>query len=97
MKRFGFSLLLLIAAHVAMAQDALPPRPGDFNQVGRTAIGLHGAANMWINQLDQRKISIGGDIFIRHHITRYFSLGVMGEYVTRASENGKRPLRRISS
>ncbi len=89
MKRLGFSLLLLIATHVAMSQEALPPRPGDFNQVGRTAIGLHGAANMWINDLDLRKISIGGDIFIRHHITRHFSLGVMGEYVTLSSENGK--------
>jgi outer membrane protein OmpA-like peptidoglycan-associated protein/outer membrane protein W len=89
MKRLGYSLLLLIAVHTAMAQDAVPPRPGDFNQAGRTAIGLHAAGNMWINDLDQRKLSLGGDLFIRHHVTRYFSLGLMAEYVTLTADNSK--------
>jgi outer membrane protein OmpA-like peptidoglycan-associated protein len=87
MKKIFFSLFLLLAVHVALAQDVIPQSPGWFNRVGRTSIGLHGAANMWINDFDKRQISLGGDLFVRHHITRLFSIGLMGEYAGLKSEN----------
>ena len=88
MKRILFSLCVLLATRMAVAQTLPPPVPGEFNQVGRTAIGIQGGVNMWINDLDTRKITLGGDLFVRHHITRLFSLGLQYEYVTLAADNG---------
>ncbi len=88
MKRLMFTVLLVLAAHAAFAQDALPPTPGKFNRIGRTAVGFHGAANMWMNNFDKRMITGGADMFVRHHITRAFSLGLLGEYTNLQVNNG---------
>jgi outer membrane protein OmpA-like peptidoglycan-associated protein/outer membrane protein W len=88
MKRLLFSMLLLLAAQAVLAQDVLPPKPGAFNRIGRTAVGFHGAANMWMNNFDKREITGGADLFVRHHITRALSVGLMGEYTILQTKNG---------
>ncbi len=87
MKKLVYSLLVLLAAHTAMAQEVLPQAPGKFNRVGRTAVGFHGGANLWMNNFDKREVTGGADLFLRHHITRVFSLGVMGEYSKLKAKN----------
>ncbi len=47
---------------------------------GRWSIGLHGGANMWFNDMNQRKIGIGGETYLRYGVSRGFSLGVQGGY-----------------
>lgn len=55
---------------------------GGFAQgtVGRWSIGLHGGGNLWVNDMNQRKVGIGGEMFIRYGMSSFFSLGVQGGY-----------------
>lgn len=47
---------------------------------GTWSLGLRGGANMWFNDFDTRKISGGGDLFVRYSFSSNFSLGIMGSY-----------------
>lgn len=48
--------------------------------MGRWSIGVHGGANLWVNDMNERKVGEGGDLYIRYGITPYFSLGLQGGY-----------------
>ena len=87
MNKLVFSLLVLLAANIAMAQDVLPQAPGKFNRVGKTAVGFHGGANMWMNNFGKREITGGADLFLRHHFTLVFSLGGMPAYAMVKAKN----------
>jgi outer membrane protein OmpA-like peptidoglycan-associated protein len=45
---------------------------------GRWSLGVHGGANMWINDYNKRIVGAGGDILLRYNASRYFSLGLLG-------------------
>ncbi|MBK7258203.1 MAG: hypothetical protein IPI01_10460 [Ignavibacteriae bacterium] len=45
---------------------------------GRWSFGLSGGANLWVNDLNQRKIGPGGTLFIRYELAPAFSLGLSG-------------------
>lgn len=63
----GLSLLLLAQTHAQ-------------NTSGRWSIGLHGGANLWVNDMNQRRVGIGGETFIRYGISPALSIGVQGGY-----------------
>ncbi len=44
---------------------------------GRWALGIHGGGNLWTNDLNKLKPSLGGDIVGRYGVSRYFSLGLI--------------------
>lgn len=50
------------------------------NTSGRWAIGLHGGANLWVNDMNQRKVGLGGEAFVRYGVSPYLSLGIQGGY-----------------
>ena len=50
------------------------------NIEGKWSIGLRGGANMWINDLNERKIGHDGEFQLRYGVSRWFSLGVAGGY-----------------
>lgn len=47
---------------------------------GRWSLGLHGGANLWVNDMNKRKVGIGGDVFLRYGVAPILSLGVQGGY-----------------
>ncbi len=60
---------------------ALPfPRSLAQSTVGRWSIGVQGGANLWVNDMNQRKVGIGGEGFIRYGVSPFLSLGVLGGY-----------------
>jgi outer membrane protein OmpA-like peptidoglycan-associated protein len=47
---------------------------------GRWSIGLHAGGNLWVNDMNTRKVGVGGEIFARYGISPFFSFGVQGGY-----------------
>jgi outer membrane protein OmpA-like peptidoglycan-associated protein len=47
---------------------------------GRWSLGVHGGANLWVNDMNQRKVGIGGELFVRYGLSPFFSLGAQGGY-----------------
>jgi outer membrane protein OmpA-like peptidoglycan-associated protein len=47
---------------------------------GRWSMGFHGGANMWINDLNQRKIGLNGEVMLRYGINKYFAAGIVTGY-----------------
>ena len=43
-------------------------------------VGFKGGPNMWINDLNQRKVGVGGEVSIQYGFNKYFSLGLLGGY-----------------
>jgi outer membrane protein OmpA-like peptidoglycan-associated protein len=81
MKNFFSGLLLLaLVAQVSFGQSAATEISSAFNRDGRWSLGFRGGANLWFNDFDTRKISAGGELYLRYAISRRFSLGVMGSY-----------------
>jgi outer membrane protein OmpA-like peptidoglycan-associated protein len=70
---------LLLGFAIQYAQSQTPP-PSTFNRDGRWSIGVRGGGNMWFNDFNKRKVSGGGELYIRYAFTRKFSLGVIGAY-----------------
>jgi outer membrane protein OmpA-like peptidoglycan-associated protein len=56
--------------------------PGSFAQstAGRWSIGVHGGANLWVNDMNHRKVGLGGEAYFRYGVTPFFSLGAQGGY-----------------
>lgn len=46
------------------------------NLDGKWAIGLRGGGNIWINDLNQRKLGPGAELMLRYGLSRHFSLGL---------------------
>lgn len=47
---------------------------------GRWSIGIHGGANMWVNDMNERKIGEGAEMYLRYGVSPGFSLGLQGGY-----------------
>ncbi len=71
-RRFPFAVLCmaLLIGNSSFAQST----------TGRWSIGVQGGANLWVNDMNQRKVGIGGDGFIRYGVSPLLSLGVQGGY-----------------
>ncbi|MBI5473334.1 MAG: OmpA family protein [Ignavibacteriae bacterium] len=68
MRKIGFLLLLFTTASFAQST------------VGRWSLGFHGGGNLWVNDMNTRKVGFGGDMFIRYGSTPNFSIGLQGGY-----------------
>jgi outer membrane protein OmpA-like peptidoglycan-associated protein len=47
---------------------------------GRWSIGFHGGGNLWVNDMNERRIGEGAQAFVRYGISPVFSLGLLGGY-----------------
>ncbi len=47
---------------------------------GRWAFGIHGGANLWVNDMNQRKVGEGIQGLLRYGVSPVFSLGLQGGY-----------------
>ncbi len=47
---------------------------------GRWSIGIHAGANIWMNDMNQRKVGEGAEMYLRYGVSRGFSLGIQGGY-----------------
>lgn len=73
MMKYCIAVVLLAGSflhHAALAQST----------AGRWSLGFHGGANLWVNDMNQRKVGIGGEMFVRYGISPFFSLGLQGGY-----------------
>jgi outer membrane protein OmpA-like peptidoglycan-associated protein len=76
MNRFTSLLAILpLAAQLCFAQQAAPRGPY-FSTDGKWSIGFHGGINLWINDLNTRRIGPGGEMFVRYGLSKRFSLGL---------------------
>ena len=66
----GVSLCALLLLEGAAAQ----------NVDGRWALGVLGGGNIWVNDLSQKKIGLGGLLSIRYGLSPVFSVGLTGGY-----------------
>ena len=73
MKKLFVIALLMVFETTSQHADAQ-------NTQGRWALGFHGGANIWFNDLNTRKVSPGGEFMLRYGIHKYFSLGLTGGY-----------------
>jgi outer membrane protein OmpA-like peptidoglycan-associated protein len=80
MNRFLLLIMgVLIVAHVSVAQQPSPRGPS-FSTEGKWSLGFHGGANLWINDLNTRRIGPGGEMFVRYGLSKRFSLGLTLAY-----------------
>ena len=70
MRKTLFGFLLLLFSFSSYAQST----------VGRWSIGFHGGGNLWVNDMNTRKVGFGGDMFLRYGSTPSFSIGLQGGY-----------------
>jgi outer membrane protein OmpA-like peptidoglycan-associated protein len=59
---------------------------------GRWAIGLHGGANLWMNDYSQHKVGPGGELMLRYGITPIVSAGFTAGYEELKSQQDVLPL-----
>jgi hypothetical protein len=59
------------------------------HQSGRWTIGVHAEANMWLNDLNQRLVGLGGDVIARYGVDRGFSVGL--EFGVERLKTGQNP------
>lgn len=70
-----------IALVLAIACVCLMPRTSVAQSTGgRWSIGVHGGANIWLNDMNKRKIGEGAEMYLRYGISPGFSLGLQGGY-----------------
>ncbi|MBK7257300.1 MAG: hypothetical protein IPI01_05745 [Ignavibacteriae bacterium] len=73
MSRKFISILAFALSSILIVQGASAQ-----STQGRWSFGLSGGANLWVNDLNQRKIGPGGTLFIRYGLAPAFSLGLSG-------------------
>lgn len=78
-------LLPGLIALVCLAADSAPAQ----NSTGRWAVGFHGGVNYFITDYDRLKVGVGGEIFARYGLHRYFSLGLVAGYEALKTEQSK--------
>ncbi|MDL1892158.1 OmpA family protein [Sphingobacteriales bacterium CHB3] len=47
---------------------------------GRWSLGFHGGANLWVNDMNVRKVGMGGGMYARYGLSPFFSVGLQGGY-----------------
>ncbi len=88
MKALLFALVILaMGFQPVKAQNVRPEAAGQFSRTGRWSIGLHGGANMWINDFDTKSISGAGGLSMRYGLSRQFSLGILAGFEVLQSTN----------
>lgn len=50
------------------------------NTASRWSIGVHGGGNLWVNDMNERRVGEGVQGFVRYGISPVFSLGLLGGY-----------------
>ncbi len=65
----------LFAAQLSFGQQTAPRGPY-FSTDGKWSLGFHAGANLWINDLNTRRVGPGGEIFLRYGLSKRFSLGL---------------------
>jgi outer membrane protein OmpA-like peptidoglycan-associated protein len=74
-------LIFVLVIFVLMPISLVPLNSGFAQDTkGRWAFGLHGGANMWVDDYNKRVIGDGGEIMVRYGITRAFSAGLLTGY-----------------
>ncbi len=80
MKRVPLLILITVMFfRIGNAQQNVQRGPL-FSTDSRWSLGFHGGGNIWINDLNTRRLSPGGDLVFRYGFTKRFSLGVMVGY-----------------
>jgi len=72
-------LVMMVGVVLVSAQQKAPPAPM-FTSDGKWSLSMHGGANIWINDLNTRRASPGGDLQLRYGFSRRFSFGLMVGY-----------------
>ena len=75
MMKYCITLTMLVVLVLSNTADSIAQ-----STAGRWSIGLHAGGNLWVNDMNQRKVGLGGELFIRYGISRFFSLGAQGGY-----------------
>ena len=79
--------MLVLSTHICLGQSELTQSPDWFNRYGRWSMGIHAAANIWVNDFDTRNLSGSADVFLRYACSRTLSLGIMGSYDALQTKN----------
>jgi outer membrane protein OmpA-like peptidoglycan-associated protein/outer membrane protein W len=88
MKALLLALVILTAeSQPVEAQIVRPEAAGQSTRAGWWSIGLHGGANMWINDFDTKSISGAGGLSVRYGLTRQLSLGFLAGFEVLQSTN----------
>jgi outer membrane protein OmpA-like peptidoglycan-associated protein len=78
------NVLRLAKAFVLYVLVLTSPSPTDQAiaqaSVGPWSIGVQGGANVWMNDLNQRKVGPGAELLVRYRLSESFSLGVLAGY-----------------
>ncbi|MBI5474344.1 MAG: OmpA family protein [Ignavibacteriae bacterium] len=78
MKKLLCILLFVFSVQLLVAQTSQPAQT--FHRDGKWSLGMRGGGNVWFNDFDTRKLSGGGEVYLRYGFTKKFSLGLMGTY-----------------
>ncbi|MFN0156783.1 MAG: OmpA family protein [Bacteroidota bacterium] len=76
MKKHRTMLLVLLVVLLAVPFSIARAQ----NTQGRWALGLHGGANVWVNDLNKRIPGPSGEVMLRFGISRGFSAGILAGY-----------------
>ncbi len=58
---------------------ASPPSLFSQYMQDKFAAGLHGGPNLWINDMNDRRVGFGGEAFVRYGTGKYFSPGIVAD------------------
>lgn len=75
MMRLCIGCTMLLALVFVSRNDACAQ-----STASRWAIGFHGGGNLWVNDMNERRIGEGAQAFVRYGISPVFSLGLLGGY-----------------
>lgn len=79
MKQMLYVLILLPILALGSRAQQKQQAPA-FTTDERWSLGFHGGANLWINDLNTRRVGPGGDITFRYGFSKRFSVGIMTAY-----------------
>jgi outer membrane protein OmpA-like peptidoglycan-associated protein len=72
-------LLLTLVASFGVAQQAVQRSPS-FSTDGKWSLSFQGGPNLWINDLNTRRLSLGGSLIAKYGLSKRFSIGIMVGY-----------------
>lgn len=75
MMKYCITLTMLLASSFFAPANSVAQ-----STAGRWSIGIHGGGNLWVNDMNKRKVGEGGEAYIRYGMSPYFSLGLQGGY-----------------
>ncbi|MEO8168164.1 MAG: OmpA family protein, partial [bacterium] len=59
---------------------AFPPSLFPQYVQNKFAVGLRVGPNLWINDMNDRQVGMGGDVFVRYGVGKYFSPGIVANF-----------------